>query len=135
MEALINIDVPDLERAILFYEDGLGLRLRRKLFSGTVAEMAGVPSPIYLLAKPQGSAPSSFAAQPRAYSRHWTPVHLDFRTRDLDAALGRALAAGALLERPIESAAWGRMANFADPFGHGLCLVELGPRGYDALLA
>jgi lactoylglutathione lyase len=25
---------------------------------------------------------------------------------------------------------WGRMANLADPFGHGLCLVEFRGRGY-----
>ena len=29
----------------------------------------------------------------------------------------------------------GRIANLADPFGHGICLVQLSERGYDALLA
>ena len=133
MEALINIDVPDLERAILFYEDGLGLRLRRKLFSGMVAEVAGVPSPIYLLAKPQGSAPSSFAAQPRAYSRHWTPVHLDFVVDDLDSAVTKAQRAGARLEVGPETFEWGRQATLSDPFGHGLCLIEWSGQGYDAV--
>ena len=60
-------------------------------------------------------------------------MHLDCVMSDLEGAVASATAAGATLERPIESAAWGRMANLADPFGHGLCLITLGPRGYDAL--
>src|SRR5688572_29205810 len=115
MEALINIDVPDLGRAIRFYEDGLGLRLHRKLFSGTVAEMVGVPSPIYLLAKPEGSPPSSYIAQSRAYSRHWTPVHLDFVVDDLDSAVAKAKRAGARLEAGPEAFEWGRQATLSDP--------------------
>jgi catechol 2,3-dioxygenase-like lactoylglutathione lyase family enzyme len=38
---LANIDVPDLETAIEFYHQALGLRLGRRLFEGTVAEMLG----------------------------------------------------------------------------------------------
>jgi predicted enzyme related to lactoylglutathione lyase len=60
-------------------------------------------------------------------------VHLDFVVADLEAAVARATAAGARLERPIVSRAWGRMANLADPFGHGLCLLELSEQGYDAI--
>ena len=36
----------------------------------------------------------------------------------------RARAAGAVLKRPIVSRKWGRMANMADPFGHGCCLLQ-----------
>ena len=35
MECLINIDVANLEEAIAFYEQGVGLRLARRLFGGT----------------------------------------------------------------------------------------------------
>jgi predicted enzyme related to lactoylglutathione lyase len=133
MEALINIDVPNLERAIRFYEDGLGLRLSRKLFSGTVAEMAGAPSPIYLLTKPEGSAPSPSASQRRAYSRHWTPVHLDFVVDNLESAIEKAKSAGAQLEVGPEAFEWGRQATLSDPFGHGLCLIQWSGRGYDAV--
>jgi len=58
-------------------------------------------------------------------------VHLDFVVADVEAAAARAVAAGATLERPIQDAPWGRMANLADPFGHGLCLLEFRGRGYD----
>jgi predicted enzyme related to lactoylglutathione lyase len=70
----------------------------------------------------------------RNYRRHWTPVHIDLVVEDLDAALRRALAAGAALDREVQSKKWGRLANLADPFGNGLCLLEMRGRGYDELL-
>jgi predicted enzyme related to lactoylglutathione lyase len=45
----------------------------------------------------------------------------------------RAQQAGAVLERPVQSSAWGRLALMADPFGHGFCLVEFTGRGYDEI--
>ncbi len=65
---------------------------------------------------------------------HWSPVHLDFVTYDLEAAVGRAVGAGATLESAISAHAWGRLATLRDPFGHGLCLLQMSERGYDALL-
>ena len=44
MLILVNIDVGDLERAIQFYEHAAGLKLHRRLFEGTVAEMLGAGS-------------------------------------------------------------------------------------------
>ncbi len=64
---LANIDVPDLESAIEFYRRALGLRLGRRLFEGTVAEMLGGTSPIYLLAKAAGTAAGSAILVPRDY--------------------------------------------------------------------
>jgi catechol 2,3-dioxygenase-like lactoylglutathione lyase family enzyme len=49
VELLVNVDVDDLERAIEFYGGALGLRLGRRLFGGSVAEMLGGSSKIYLL--------------------------------------------------------------------------------------
>ena len=43
---------------------------------------------------------------------------------DLDAALARALAAGARAEGGVREAAWGRIVPLADPFGHGWCLLR-----------
>ena len=131
MDALINIDVPNLEQAIGFYEAAVGLRLSRKLFGGNVAEMIGAPSPIYLIAKPEGSSPIPEAGHGRTYTRHWTPVHLDFVVDDLKKAIEKATKAGAKLEAPSKSFAWGRLATLSDPFGHGLCLLQWSGRGYD----
>jgi catechol 2,3-dioxygenase-like lactoylglutathione lyase family enzyme len=128
---IVNIDVPDLAAATQFYRDGLGLSEGRK-FSG-VTELLGGPAPIYLLAKAAGSDALPGGGAPRSYVRHWTPMHLDFITDDLDAAVARALAAGALLESPARSEPWGRIALLADPFGNGFCLIQFVGRGYDAI--
>jgi predicted enzyme related to lactoylglutathione lyase len=128
---LINIDVPDLEEAVEFYQRAVGLRLGRRLFDGTVAEMVGASVPIYLVVKEPGSSPSSQTSQRRAYSRHWTPVHLDFMVEDIERTVEKALAAGAKLEANLQSFAWGRLATMSDPFGHGLCLLQWNGRGYD----
>jgi len=131
VESSVNIDVPDLEAAIEFYQLALGLRLGRRLFEGSVAEMLGASSKIYLLMKPAGDSASSVAPLPRAYDRHWTPVHLDFMVDDVSAAVERAVAFGAKLERNIQSFAWGRLAVLSDPFGHGFCLLQFIGRGYE----
>jgi catechol 2,3-dioxygenase-like lactoylglutathione lyase family enzyme len=134
MDIRICIDVDDLERGIAFYTQGLGLRLGRRLGEDW-AELLGGSSPIDLLANAAGTAPLG-QAQPqlRDYSRHWTPVHLDFVVQGIDAAAQRLVALGATLERPISDRRWGRMASMADPFGHGIDLLEFKGRGYDEIL-
>ena len=128
-ELLVNIDVDDLDRAVRFYRDAFDLREGRR-FGRDAAELVGGSSRIYLLAKAAGSA-SSAAGGPRGYGRHWTPVHLDFVVDDLDAAVLRAERAGAVREGATQEQKWGRLAVLADPFGHGLCLVQFLGRGYD----
>ncbi|WP_437970927.1 VOC family protein [Sorangium sp. So ce260] len=130
-DLLVNIDVPEIEPAIAFYTRAFGLRVGRR-FGGGFVELLGAAAPIYLLEKPAGSAPAA-GASPRDYRRHWTPVHLDFVVDDLEAAGRRAQAAGAVPEADIEVAAWGRMLRLADPFGHGVCLLEFTGRGYDEI--
>ena len=124
----VNVDVPDLELAIRFYRDAFGLRLSRR-FEGFV-ELLGAGVPIYLLEKAQGSPPFETAPGPRDYRRHWTPVHCDLVVDDLDAALERALAAGAFDAGGVSEHDFGRMASLADPFGHGFCLIEFRGQGY-----
>jgi predicted enzyme related to lactoylglutathione lyase len=129
---LVNIDVDGLERGLDFYTRALDLRVGRRL-GPEIVELLGAEAPIYLLAKPAGSRSSPASSQPRDYRRHWTPVHLDVSVTDIEAAVARAVAAGAALEGAIGTHAFGRMATLADPFGHGLCLIEFQGRGYDAL--
>ena len=130
----IDIDVENLDRGIEFYTQALGLKVGRRL-GHDWAELLGAPAPIDLLAKAPGTAASPASPQRREYVRHWTPVHLDFVVSDLDAAVQRARAAGAALEGEIQERKWGRMANMADPFGHGLCLLEFRGRGYDEIIS
>jgi lactoylglutathione lyase len=130
MDLLVNIDVPDLGRAIAFYRDAFGLTVTRR-FGTDMAELSGWPVGLYLLQKPAGSPGAADAL--RHYDRHWTPVHLDVVVDDLDAALKRALIAGARAEGAIRTETWGKIVVLADPFGHGLCLIQFLGRGYDEI--
>lgn len=128
---LVNIDVDDLARAIDFYTRAFGWTVGRR-FGAFGVELLGATAPVYLLAQPAGSIPAPGAA-PRDYARHWTPVHLDVVVDDLDAALARVEAAGARRETAPATHAWGRIVRLADPFGHGLCLLQFLGRGYDEI--
>jgi len=130
---LINIDVADLAAATRFYCEALGLSVGRR-FADAAVELLGASAVIYLLAKPAGSQAAASIAQRRDYARHWTPVHLDFVVPEINAALARARAAGAVLEGDVTAHNWGRIALLADPFGNGFCLLQFVGRGYDELL-
>jgi predicted enzyme related to lactoylglutathione lyase len=132
-EMRVCIDVDDLEKGIAFYTRAFDLEVGRRLDRSWV-ELVGAPSPIDLLAEPAGSKASPIAEARRDYGRHWTPVHLDFSVPDLDVAVKRAVDAGAMLDREIQDRPWGRMANMADPFGNGFCLLEFRGRGYDEIV-
>ena len=134
MEIRICIDIDDLERGIAFYTQGLNLRLGRRL-DADWAELLGGSSPIDLLANARGTAPLGEAhPHRRDYARHWTPVHLDFVVESIEGAVQRLVVLGAALARPIADRRWGRMASLADPFGHGIDLLEFKGRGYDEIL-
>jgi predicted enzyme related to lactoylglutathione lyase len=131
-DVLINIDVDDLDRAAAFYTAAFGLQVGRR-FGPFAVELTGGTSPIYLLAKAAATEASPATGERRRYARHWTPVHLDFVVPSLEAALKTALAAGATLDGQQATHEWGKIAHLADPFGHGLCLIEFLGRGYDEI--
>jgi predicted enzyme related to lactoylglutathione lyase len=130
MDLLVNIDVPDLARAEAFYTQALGLTVTRR-FGAAGVELSGLPVRLYLLEKAEGSLGAGESR--RTYARHWTPVHMDFVVEDLEAALARAVAAGATIDIPIRTEVWGKIVVLADPFGHGLCLIQFLNRGYDEI--
>lgn len=127
---IVNLDVPDLAAAETFYTAAFDLRVGRRLGA---LELLGGPTPLYLLQSDAGSAATD-DGDVRDYERHWTPVHLDWVVADIDAALARAVAAGATLERPVRERLWGKIAVLSDPFGHGFCLIQFSDAGYDALV-
>jgi predicted enzyme related to lactoylglutathione lyase len=130
---LVNIDVPDMERGIDFYTAALGLNVGRR-FDGGFIELLGGDAPIYLLEKKAGTTIGPAGGDVRRYERHWSPVHLDIVVHDMEDAIARAVAAGAAQEGETRDAPYGRLAMFADPFGHGFCLIEFNEAGYDALI-
>jgi predicted enzyme related to lactoylglutathione lyase len=130
MDLLVNIDVPDLHRAEAFYTDAFGLTVSRRFGEGGL-ELSGLPAKLYLLEKPEGSVGAG--DDRRRYGRHWTPVHLDIVVDDLDTALSKALAAGAVVDAEPRTDVWGKIVLLADPFGNGFCLIEFLNRGYDEI--
>jgi predicted enzyme related to lactoylglutathione lyase len=131
MNLLLNIDVPDVETGVRFYTSAFDLKVGRR-FGADFVELLGWPAPVYLLRKEAGTVGAG--GDLRHYGRHWTPVHADIVVDDVDAAVERAVGAGAKLEAPAKDAAYGRIAMLADPFGHGFCLLQFSRQGYDALL-
>lgn len=130
MKLLLNIDVPEIATAEAFYTAAFGLQPGRR-FGADGLELLGLEAPVYLLAKPEGSLGTG--ESPRSYARHWTPLHCDLSVDDLDAALARAVAAGAVQEGATRDAKWGRLVQIADPYGHGWCLIQFQGLGYDEI--
>jgi len=123
MRVIINIDVPQLAPAIKFYCAALELKLDR-ILDNDVAELTGASSVIYLLEKTSGSAPAASVPEPRRYSRHWTPVHMDFVVDDVVQSADRAVRAGAVQEGDCVEWRGSKCISFSDPFGHGFCFIE-----------
>lgn len=120
---VVNIDVPDVDAAARFYGEALGLGTGRRL-DGGILELSGAGTPVFLLPRAE-----------RDYARHWCPVHLDYVVDDIAAACRSAESAGARCERPATREPFGWIAQYADPFGHGFCLIEFAEGGYDAVTA
>jgi len=122
----VCIDVENAEKAVAFYQ-AIGLRLEKS--DRGWAKMADGETVFWIMEMPFGSSASSEAEIPRAYQRHWTPVHLDFVVADLDATVARAKAAGGTMEGPIqERPGGGRLANVVDPAGNGVDLFQRPPK-------
>jgi Glyoxalase-like domain len=117
-----SIDVPDLDAGAAFYSL-LGFTERAR----PLPEMAVLHSDgqqLLLHQRAAGTKPYPGAADLRRFTRHWTPVHLDFETTDFTGTLNRLLAAGAVQEALFDAVP-GRppVAFLSDPFGHGFCLI------------
>lgn len=125
--------MPDIEAAVTFYTSALPLQVGRR-FDAEFVELVGADAPLYLLKKDAGTSIGPAGGDTRRYERHWSPIHPDLAVTDLESAIARAKAAGAAQEGETTEHAYGRLAMFADPFGHGFCLIEFNERGYGALV-
>lgn len=119
--AYVCIDVPDLDAAASFYCGALELERLGESRSNIKLDAGGVE--VYLLRKEAGTPPTPSPGHERAYARHWTPVHLDFRVADIDLVVQRVTDAGGVVEH-MTSGDWGAIAHCADPFGNGFCLIR-----------
>lgn len=123
ISASVCIDVPDLAKGLRFYTDAFGFSKISEPYPGVAVLRIGDVT-IELLEKREQTRPSPNTRDVRRYDRHWTPVHLDFHVEDLNAALDKALKAGAVKEQFFESPEHGSAAFCSDPFGNGFCILE-----------
>jgi predicted enzyme related to lactoylglutathione lyase len=119
----ISVDVPSLADGVRFYTSAFGFSKRSEPVTGVVVLDAGNVE-ICLLEKRAGSTASTQTRETRHYERHWTPVHFDLHVDDFEAALAKALEAGATQEQIFKNPKHGTVAFCSDPFGHGFCLIE-----------
>ena len=122
MKLSVSIDVSDLKKAEKFYIEALGLS-KVKDFGENSIILASENCDIYLQEKQAGTKPLKSDDVVRDYERHWTPIHLDFLTKDIDEVVKRIINHGGVREGG-ESGDWGSIAYCADPFGNGFCVIN-----------
>jgi predicted enzyme related to lactoylglutathione lyase len=127
------IEVPDLERGIAFYRDGLGSlgyppgfgshlyesglqQQDRSTTNHTVAFSAGGIS-VCLIRPPSAKR----GVRPRKGRQ---PTYLEFTVYDLEATIGRLIALGGTCEGPVKRYGDRRLAHMTDPFGNWFDLQE-----------
>jgi len=124
-----NITVNDVDEAVAFYRDGLGLEVRNDVANGgfrwVTLGSADQPGVEIVLSEPHaGRSKADGDAIQELVAKGMMPM-LVFRTDDLDAAFERARQSGAeVLQEPIEQP-WGpRDSAFRDPSGNMVRLSE-----------
>ena len=122
MRIAVSLDCPSLEEGIAFYGAVFGFEVTARPYTGLAALKSGDQS-LLLIERAEGSAPYSGATATRSYARHWTPIHLDYHVKEVEAVRDRALEAGAKLEAWHEPPNRPPVAFMSDPFGHGFCLI------------
>ena len=113
----LHLVVEDISASVDFYQRGFGARLTRELHlpDGSIATadllLEGMP---VALAAPM---PGTLLATPR--STGTSVAAYRFAVPDADAAMERAVAAGATVHAPVQDACWGvRTGEVLDPSGH-----------------
>ena len=125
----ITLAVDDLERALAFYRDGLGLESPGVIgteFEGNETNPAGAVAMFRLgrgliLSLYPGTELAKDARIPfeAARSGAFSIGHAVASREEVDAVLTRAEAAGATVTRPAQDLPWGIYAGyFRDPDGH-----------------
>jgi PhnB protein len=113
----LHLVVEDVPAAVNFFERALGARVTRLLHlpdrSIATAELASEGFPLALAAP----LPGTLLATPR--STGTSVAAFRFAVADADAAMDRAVSAGATVFSPVQDAFWGvRTGEVLDPSGH-----------------
>lgn len=122
MKYTVSIDVPSIEQGLDFYRAAFGFAEISRPVEGYAVLGCG-EAEIGLLEKPPGSRPAPGSDDVRRYTRHWTPVHMDFSVDDFETVLSAALSAGAKCEQKFVGEDHPPVAFCSDPFGNGFCII------------
>jgi uncharacterized glyoxalase superfamily protein PhnB len=121
--SLITLGVDDLERALVFYRDGLGLATKGII--GTEFEHGGVaffelqPGLILALWPRKDLAWEAELPVTPPSSTEFSIGHNVNSRDEVDAVMGEAARAGAEIVKPAQETFWGGYAGyFKDPDGH-----------------
>ncbi len=120
---LLTLGVDDLERAVAFYRDGLGLPSKKGIVGtefehGAVAffELQGLQ--LALWPRPSIAHDTGLPVSPRS-ATELTIGHNVRSPEEVDEVMGRAKQAGARIVKPAGRTFWGGYAGyFQDPDGH-----------------
>ncbi|WP_455287294.1 VOC family protein [Cupriavidus necator] len=120
---LITLGVDDLERALRFYRDGMGLPtagiIGEQFEHGAVA-FFDLQAGLKLAVWPRASLAhdTGLTVSPRA-TTDFSVAHNVADKAEVDAVMAQALAAGASVVKPAQDTFWGGYAGyFQDPDGH-----------------
>lgn len=110
----VIVQVPEIDRAVTYYESLLGLTGRRVSSGRHYLDCGGV---LVALFSPREDT-DPFDARP-------SPGHLYFAVADLEAVHQRALGLGFDVDEMIETRPWGERSFYLqDLFGNPLCMVD-----------
>lgn len=118
----VSIDVSNLRQAETFYIEALGCKKVRDQ-GEDMSVISTENCDIYLQEIEAGTKPTPLDTVKRNYDRHWTPVHLDFLTENVDEVVKKIIQLGGKHEGG-ESGDWGSIAYCSDPFGNGFCVIN-----------
>jgi len=120
---IITLGVDDLEKAVVFYRDGLGWPTKgivgKKFEHGAVAFFDLQPGLQLALWARADLAHDTGLAQTSRSSTELSLGHNVNSAQEVDAAMARARQAGAKIVKPAGKTFWGGYSGyFADPDGH-----------------
>ena len=120
---LVTLGVDDLERALRFYRDGLGLKTEGivgKEFAHGAVAFFELQSGLKLALWPRASiAHDTGLARSAPSATDFTLGHNVTSKAEVDAAMAQAAKAGARIVKPAHDTFWGGYAGyFQDPDGH-----------------
>ena len=115
--SMITLGVSDLARSILFYGEGLGFE--RVPFDGDSIAFFEAGGPQLALYPRDALAEDALASPDGEGFRGFTLAQNFESSAEVDAALARAIEAGATLVKPAQAVFWGGYSGyFADHDGH-----------------